>query len=92
MADHAGRSPGCAVDMPGGGAHRHPVWRGVRAAKFVFWRGGQHFHLLRFLCDPTSQSADGIGRALATVAGGLAAQFGLCRAGIVADRARAVKL
>jgi GAF domain-containing protein len=49
------------VDVPRRGAHRDSVWRGVGPAQSFFRRGGQHFHLLHFFCDPAVSLAFGSG-------------------------------
>ena len=75
------------MDVSGRGADRDSIRRGDGTAESFFRRGRQHFHLLRFFCDPTSQPCAGFRRLSARVAGGVAAELCLWRAGPGADGA-----
>ena len=73
---------GGAVDVPGGGAHRHSIWSGVRPAEPVHGRCGQHFHLLRLFSDSKNQLRFWRGRPSAGLAGGVAAESGFRLTGL----------
>ena len=81
-----------AADLPGGGAHRHSLWRGARAAEFILRRGRQHFYLFPLFRAAAGEPGVWLQRRMAGLARGLAAQFSFQRARAGPDHAHPVKI